>query len=469
MTQIFDNADFYPTPPDLAHRMLRKLTLTYERQSSVTLLEPSAGKGDLLDVALARYGVYDKQRTQARMYAIEKVPDLRAALTGKGYSVIGTDFLAFEEPYHFDYVVMNPPFSAGAAHLLKAWEVVAAGGEIVCLLNAETVRNPRDEKRRAVCDLIGRYGTVEYIADAFAQAERRTRVEVALVHLKKPAAETVFDFQHLRHEDDVVMDENAGSAIEQHDAIRAYVRSYETARAALVGLNQYTRTLHLHVTAVLPGQHQNGLIGQVAREYRGEFTLNQRLADLKTSYWGMVFARLGVGKRATSKFREDFQKFVAANNQLAFTEANIIEVLSLIVDQQQDMIMSSLLGVHEKITRHHYYDELRGRGWKTNKSWKVPPKFIIPMYREYETREFFDDLDRLCCYLSGKRFEDITPITAITERHLYGARADKLETTFFHVQTYLKGTAHLTWKDKKLLEEFNRLAADGHSIGSGKY
>lgn len=37
---------------------------------------------------------------------------------------------------------MNPPFSNGEQHLLKALELQKSGGHIICLLNAETLNNP---------------------------------------------------------------------------------------------------------------------------------------------------------------------------------------------------------------------------------------------------------------------------------------------------------------------------------------
>ena len=37
---------------------------------------------------------------------------------------------------------MNPPFSEGDKHLLKAINIMKNGGQIVCILNAETIKNP---------------------------------------------------------------------------------------------------------------------------------------------------------------------------------------------------------------------------------------------------------------------------------------------------------------------------------------
>ena len=79
---------------------------------------------------------------------------------------------------------MNPPFSQGAKHLLRAWDFLHAG-EIVCLLNQETIDNPYTEVRKRLAKLIADHGTVETLGPVFSKAERATDVHVAMVYLKK--------------------------------------------------------------------------------------------------------------------------------------------------------------------------------------------------------------------------------------------------------------------------------------------
>jgi hypothetical protein len=63
---------------------------------------------------------------------------------------------------------MNPPFENGDQHFLKAWDIMR-NGDIVCLLNAETLKNPYSERRKTVLKIIeDNNGTIEYIQDAFA-------------------------------------------------------------------------------------------------------------------------------------------------------------------------------------------------------------------------------------------------------------------------------------------------------------
>ena len=80
---------------------------------------------------------------------------------------------------------MNPPFSTGASYLLKALDVMRNGGDIVCLLNAETIHKPdTNERQEFVAKLDALAASIEYRHDAFTSADRKTDVETAIVHVK---------------------------------------------------------------------------------------------------------------------------------------------------------------------------------------------------------------------------------------------------------------------------------------------
>ena len=77
---------------------------------------------------------------------------------------------------------MNPPFSNGDKHLLKALKMQEKGGGIICLLNAETLRNPYTETRKELVKQLNKYNAqIEYIENAFVSAERRTGVEEEII------------------------------------------------------------------------------------------------------------------------------------------------------------------------------------------------------------------------------------------------------------------------------------------------
>ena len=88
--------EFFPTHSDLAITMITPYlrTLRGHRRGEVSVLEPSAGNGAILDAmssALDRYYKPD-------ISCLEIDPDLRFVLQEKGYKVVGADFLEYSEP-----------------------------------------------------------------------------------------------------------------------------------------------------------------------------------------------------------------------------------------------------------------------------------------------------------------------------------------------------------------------------------
>ena len=93
---------FYPTPKSLLDRITD--SLKWDKITSV--LEPSAGKGDIADYVKEKlntpYTRYDIQ-----IDCIEKDPALRKMLEGKEYHVIHDDFLTYHGQYHYDLIILN--------------------------------------------------------------------------------------------------------------------------------------------------------------------------------------------------------------------------------------------------------------------------------------------------------------------------------------------------------------------------
>ena len=119
--------EFYPTPDAVIDIMLDKI-----KDSARYYLDPSAGKGDVVDK------IHQRNRwVKVSVDCIEINHDLASILSNKNCRVVGDDFLNYVGVCYYDAIVMNPPFSNGVDHLLKAWEFIYEG-EIVCLLNANT-------------------------------------------------------------------------------------------------------------------------------------------------------------------------------------------------------------------------------------------------------------------------------------------------------------------------------------------
>ncbi len=114
---------FFPTPKPVVDRMLDEAQV----KPGMSVLEPSAGKGDIADAARDR---------GAKVTAVETHPDLRSILEAKGHELGGRDFLE-HKGQTYDRIVMNPPFERGQDidHVQHAYDLLKPGGRVVSLMS----------------------------------------------------------------------------------------------------------------------------------------------------------------------------------------------------------------------------------------------------------------------------------------------------------------------------------------------
>ncbi len=172
---MIDKEQFYPTPEDLAERLVKLI-----RIGEPPVLEPSAGTGALVKA-------FAKQHQSSRIHCIEINPERAATLKGLDYPVIWDDWMTFDPLIPYRTIIMNPPFAEGARHLLKALRLCAPDGEIACILNAETIKNPCTNERKALISELEEQDKCEitFVESAFTEAEHPTTVEIALIYVKK--------------------------------------------------------------------------------------------------------------------------------------------------------------------------------------------------------------------------------------------------------------------------------------------
>ena len=174
--------EFYPTPQNLISRIFEDFGLNVKTKNYKNILEPSAGKGDLASFIKDKFS-WQKPDVDC----IEVDNTLRNTLKGEGYRVVFDDFLRFSTHKHYDLILMNPPFSNGDEHLLKALSMVENGGDIVCILNAETIKNPYSNRRKELNVKLRALGAkCRIYKSAFSTAERSTDVEIAAIYVSIP-------------------------------------------------------------------------------------------------------------------------------------------------------------------------------------------------------------------------------------------------------------------------------------------
>jgi tRNA A58 N-methylase Trm61 len=140
--QIVSAPQLFPTPPDLAARMVDlafehgwTTQVCAEMNSECRVLEPSAGTGNLLR-AIADSCEFESNL--ANVVAVEINLNLAHNL-GAGFpksDIRRGDFLTFNgELGKFDRIVMNPPFANGAdvQHIKHAITFLNPGGKLVAI------------------------------------------------------------------------------------------------------------------------------------------------------------------------------------------------------------------------------------------------------------------------------------------------------------------------------------------------
>lgn len=498
-------SEFYPTPKNLIREMLSPYTTgrrvtskmaTGEKYSEeyytrfkkpYTILEPQAGKGDICDFITE----LDKN---ADVYCIELNKELQYILQQKKYRVIHDDFLTYSGKYYFDLIVMNPPFSNGDKHLLKAWEMLEEG-DIACILNAETYRNQYTESRKLLGKIIDDHGTINFFKDTFADAERSTDVEIAIVHLTKKAEANrfKFDFKNVTKQTAFKLDENTFfNPLATRDVIGNMIIQFDKLRESFIEFMQYRQKMNFYAKGIYdqPGTESIwALITGLDYSNGNGPAYNQFSDRVKRDMWLEVLSKTQVEKYMTHKVRENFKQYQNAQGYMDFTKENIAQLIQFVFENRYNIMDEAIGQVFDLFSKYHKDNCCHVEGWKTNDKWKVNRKIILPYgvsYGGYMTAQSlkdygdrfssnsnkwseYSDIDKVMCYLTGTSYEECDTIYGAMSRTFEKVgtvrTGDEFKATgesqFFNFRFFKKGTLHIEFKDEKLWQEFNLRACAG--------
>jgi len=492
---MFSNT-FYPTPKEVIEKMLAPFTTehhgkTYYRLTGLSILEPSAGKGNILDFI---EDVTTDHKT--KLYACEIDPELKYILQDKGYRVLAEDFLNYSGDYFFDLVIMNPPFNNASKHILKAWDVLSSG-DIVALCNSETIKNPFNKERQQLKKLIESFGSVEHIGQVFLsdKAERKSPVECSIVRLKKVAQKSPFDFDfsklNAEHGEEELDENTLKNQVARRNVIHNMETQYKKMKSLFVEYMKIRQALKFYSKGILteysyPIQMANEAIEKTDSRAQAYNLFND---DLKQEIWKTVLSKTKVEKYMTTKVRENFDSFTKSQGYMDFNQENVDALVEMIFSNRHTIMEQAIIDVFDIMTKYYKENRCHVEGWKTNDKWKVNRKVILPhaiKFGEYDTQSHYreygssfktsyhrdkdlPDIDKALCYLTGTLYESCVPISsALDERFKFigsvrpGNSFDNtVESTFFNIKFFKKGTIHIEFKDRLVWELFNLTACSG--------
>ena len=491
--------EFYPTPSSVAGELFSGVK--WKKVSSI--LEPSAGKGDLLEYAREvkigkdyhGWNIRLKDRT-LDVDCIELDENLRHILTGKEYRVVHDDFLTFRTRKRYDLILMNPPFSNGDLHLLRALELSEDGGQIACILNAETIRNPYTKTRQFLMKKLREYGArIRFVENAFAKAERKADVEVALVNVEIPAAKddtSIFDDLKKANrwgaDQDVVETEIAPSG-----TVQRLIREYDVLCTVGIELMRKYNGVAKYIMSGKNSEYAKPIIslsvgGHDVDHRCGNEDVNKFLEIARSRYWHELFDLPELRERMTSAMQSEYSNTVYKMKEYEFSEFNVQQVLDRIMAQLNEGVEAAIMRCFDTLSnKHAYHEDIENQnihyynGWKTNKAHYVNKKCIIPTYgcfahtykpdKRGNYKETYTHIDASSCFRVLDDLEKALDYLdkGETQRVDLGRRLEmaannyetKVYCQYFVVQFYKKGTCHIEFYDRsqKLLDRLNIYAA----------
>ncbi len=545
LTENRQTSEFYPTPAELAKRMLEKV----DWYKVNTILEPSAGKGDILkEIARAiqrsdrrnskdleidaieidnnlrsilkynfsgeaknklrsemkeatkdyanhyqqhwqtgRYYYFDgkerkdKDFPESVQVQLEKINDELKGFFPDGIRIVHDDFLTYTNYKKYDLIIMNPPFSNGDMHLLKALKMQKNGGSIVCLLNAETIRNPYTPTRKHLVQLLDGYNAeIEYISNAFSDAERRADVDVALIRVDIPNSvdekESIFDrlAKAQKYEEP---DISESTELEVTDFIQALVNRYRVEIESGIELIKTYWRMRPYIRSSLDPKREyyyDTPIIQLTDGDNHEMTINRYVRKVRLKYWqGLLTNDKFIG-RLTSKLQQEYHERI---NHYAEYDFSMFNIQTLLVEMQAQIkggIEDEIMKTYDRLTEEHaYYPECAKNrhyydGWKTNKAWKIDKKSILPIYgvfssydkrpRVYEAAHVLSDIERVLNYFDGNMTADVD-LSSTLDCYFRANITQNVKLKYFDVTFYKKGTVHIKFTCPELIDRFNIYAA----------
>ena len=469
MNIFTDNANFYPTPAEVVETMMQD-----ENVCGKTILEPSAGKGDIVDWLLA-HGAKE-------VIACEKDPNLRQILGGK-CPVIADDFLTVtsEQVSHVDMIVMNPPFQYDMKHILHAYAIAPAGCTVIALCNASHIeRGYNSCREREFRELIETSGWSEDIGEAFSRAERPTDVSTGLVKLYKPGSgASEFDGYVFDGMPDTQI-YGAAAGIITYDFVRDIVNRYVAAVSAFDEVKAKADEINRLAQFPDAGPYNVPPIRFMAveetrdgRPNTNEVSHARYRKELQKYYWRVIFEKMNLQKYATRQLREQINRFVERNANTPFTMRNIYNVLAIVFQTNGKRMESALNEAFDTICSFSDENSTAGEKWKTNSDYVVNRKFIVPWITEgyrwnneperyVRTKwsgnsELIDDIVRALCYFTGTPYDEKDRLHSIDNKDLeWGVW---YEWTFFRIKAFKKGTMHFEFLSEDVWAEFNRKVA----------
>ena len=360
---------------------------------------------------------------------------------------------------------------------------------LICLLNAETIRNPYTTTRQVLKKRLDELGaTVEFIENAFSRdAERHASVDVAIIKVTVPVPmeaeeSTIWERMKRAQEAETVQDAEIHDLV-AGDYIERAIQYYNTEVAATMELvREYMALVPYMYSKLNPKERYDKtpiLTLTVGTDnYVTGFDLNKYLRTVRLKYWSALLSNKEFTGKLTSELQKTYQENVSRMADYEFSAFNIKQIAVEMNASITQGVKDAIIGLFEKMTAEHsWFPECSQNihyfnGWATNKAHKVGNKVILPTdvfslnwgtgrqeFRKQTAYSILSDLEKVFDYLGGKRPEGYDLDARLSWAESGSLR--NVELAYFKVDFFKKGTIHIKFlpETMPLIDRLNIYAA----------
>ena len=494
---IFNIDGFYPTGKSLINKMLSEINF----REVTTILEPSAGSGNIAEEVLermkaAQYNSYCGDKKKYDIDCIEINESLRSILKCKGFRVVYDDFLLYEDFKRYDLIILNPPFENGEKHLLKCLDMQSRGGKICCILNAQSLKNPYSNTRK---DLMRKLtecnATIEYLQEEFTESERKTNVEIALIkiNIEKSNKQSIIIENLKKEEQHQQENKYKNDSLIQGDFIEGIIQQYQfEVKAGLNFINEFENLKPLILKDFKKDAYSSSIlhleIDGGKYDKCNDTLVNAYIKKVRYKYWSVLFSNENFTALLTTNLLHEYREKITELIDYDFSFFNIKEIQ---IQMNQNLIKGveeTILTLFDEFSSKHYWNQDSKNiryfnGWKTNKSWKISNK-VITMLSAYSTwsdsfeltgkvMDKIKDIEKVMNYLDGGLTKEMN-LKEIFEEAQKSHQTSNIITKYAKITFYKKGTTHITFTNEELLAKFNLFGSQKKgwlppSYGKAKY
>lgn len=440
-------------------------------------------------------GIHEKanSKTMLDVTCVEIDSNLCAILRDKKYLTTNADFLDWCSFSRYDTILMNPPFADGDKHLLKAISLCENGGQICCILNAETIRNPYTTLKQLLMQKLNDYNAqIEYVNDAFINAEISADVDVALVYINIPQKVVSEDIAKNFVKGDVYEKEYkefSDTQLYKGDAISLLINQFNL--EARYGLKIIDTFNSMKQYIPMDKDGSNRLINLSVAGCYGEegydfSEANRYIRRLRQKYWELAFQTSAISGLLTDAARAKYQQEIRRFRDYDFTYGNIKQLQIELSQSLDSNIHEAIVNLYDcftyKYSRENPNNVHLFNGWNTNQGFKINPKKIIyPLYLYttyggwgswdvHRLRDFLTEVEKVFVYLDCGRTEGDS-VHEIISKKFYNDRyhGENLSFKYFDVEVKKKGTIHIKWKCDELIKKLTIIGCKAHGTLPNDY